>query len=711
MTGSGKALIFSTGAAGMIAVLAYGRLDLTRSRLSLVAAQLLIPLLFLCWGFFKDRDERRPNLACFVLIAVLVMLSPVPDAYVGGAGFGIKSLAVVGLIALGAFLMRSVRVIGGPGVACCLCCLTILVAWVGFWQTSGGRLIFSDDHPAFLYRLAQLKENFPVIPFWNPSWNGGVEAREFFPSGALGLFLVWWPIIACFDLLEAYNVIVLLTLFVLIPGAIGLAGYHLTRDREAGWLSGALGVTASLIWYRWALEYGTLPFLTSAAMLSLVLTLSIRIQSVQADWRLSHSVLLFFATSLAVFWTLSALLLVPCLLLGLVLTLDRSRRLHLAGVCTVLTIIHLPWVLLFLEASQVLSFLTASAGTKIGTHSVHAHRFVLPAIETHGVVGGVLLVAREFLGAGSPLVLILALPAVMMLERKDRRMMGVIVGLAVLLAAAGPVVKPRLELHRFWLVAVVLIVPAVGAACRMCLATHPSRILRLLLLMGLCYSPLWLWKVTSNRTSIQPVFASDEVYELSAAIERYGGDGRTLFAGFILHELSAGHIAPLPLLTTKPMIASSYQHDRWQYTEVIPPEFLRDSERGVRRYLDAMNVTLIVAHEPKWKKRFRKDPRRFPELGRVGRFVLFGRAEYYGNYVMEGDAEFVAARDNAVTFRMRGESAVVKFRYLPLLESDRCDLEPFPVSDTVSLVKIKGCQDGDRVTIFMRGPVQRLARW
>jgi hypothetical protein len=184
---------------------------------------------------------------------------------------------------------------------------------------------------------------------------------------------------------------------------------------------------------------------------------------------------------------------------------------------------------------------------------------------------------------------------------------------------------------------------------------------------------------------IQASFASREVFDLPAAIERHGGSGRTLFVGFILH-------------------------DRWKYTEIIPSELLTAGDVGVTKYLNAMNVTLIVAHEPKWKKWFRKRSAQYPELERVGRFVLFGRAGYIGNYVMTGEAELLEAVDNRVTVRMGGDSAVIKFAYLPILVSDRCELRPFSISETLSLVEIARCNSGSQVTISMRSPTQRLAR-
>jgi len=72
-----------------------------------------------------------------------------------------------------------------------------LIAGV-FISYADGRLLFSDDHPSFLYRLQLLMDEFPSIPFYNTEWNAGYSAREFFPSGVLNVFFLSAPILYFF---------------------------------------------------------------------------------------------------------------------------------------------------------------------------------------------------------------------------------------------------------------------------------------------------------------------------------------------------------------------------------------------------------------------------------------------------------------------------------------------------------------------------------
>ncbi len=118
------------------------------------------------------------------------------------------------------------------------------------------------------------------------------------------------------------------------------------------------------------------------------------------------------------------------------------------------------------------------------------------------------------------------------------------------------------------------------------------------ILMGfLLLSPIWTYNMSSNNSTENYSLANEVVKELSLAINKNAGNGRTLFAGFTLHELNGGHVAPLAHWTKKPLIASSYQHDKWNYTDVIPEYYRKRKEQGVLEYLNLMNVSSVVAHD------------------------------------------------------------------------------------------------------------------
>ena len=74
-----------------------------------------------------------------------------------------------------------------------------------FLKFAGGRLLFCDDHPSFLYRLQLLREHFPNIPLYDANWNAGHNAREFFATGVLNVFLLCAPFIYTFFDISGYH--------------------------------------------------------------------------------------------------------------------------------------------------------------------------------------------------------------------------------------------------------------------------------------------------------------------------------------------------------------------------------------------------------------------------------------------------------------------------------------------------------------------------
>jgi hypothetical protein len=661
----------------------------------------------------------------FLFVFLLVCVSPSPERMTSYYLSDPRNREFALALVCGGALLLLLRVSKRSKalVLCSLCLAMSLAGVLGFVLESGGRLIFSDDHPAFLYRLSQLKSNFPAIPFYNPSWNSGVEAREFFPSGSLGLFFLWAPVVYFTDLLFSYNYIVVGTLFVVIPGALFWATRVQSNSSVPAYVAAILGMSVASLWYRWGLSYGTLPFLISVSFLPLCLSLCVQYASPGGPFSVRAAATFVFASSMAIFWTPCVLLLVPLVLGALLHTSQFRKKPLFFGALVTLVILHLPWILLFASASKVFTFLavvpTASdLNLQMPNPKAAAHKnsFSSPLLSHHGIVKGSVLLAREFLRSINPIVLFLAIPACCGMSQPAKRLTRLIILLAIALAAFGPFIKPQMELQRFWLVAAILSVPTVALMMSQLLdrnfETLRSRATFFALgtpvIASLFLTPLWLWRVTTNQTGEKFSFATSDVYALPQAIERHGGGGRTFFSGFILHEVSNGHIAPFPLFTKRPLIASSYQHDKWKYTDAIPSEFLAQKWDGVEEYLDLMNVTLIVAHDRSWKQKFRSRPERYQEVAKIGRFVLFTRPDYVPTYFLAGAGEILNQSDDAVLVRVDSFDSTIKFNYTPTLRADSCGVVPRRISDSVTLVGLTNCDVNSSIRLSMISPIGRL---
>lgn len=595
----------------------------------------------------------------------------------------------------------------------------IFVATNGFLNEAGGQPIFADDHPSFIFRLAQLKEEFPFIPFYNPLWNAGVEAREFFPSGVLNLFLLASPLLYLFPVESIYNIIVIGVLFFMVPGI----GYMLARYSRLGAVGAAtaalLMLGASLMWYKWALTYGTMGFCVSAALAPLVVLLGSRALDPDTSRHWSERVVLTIAVTLNVLWTPAALLLAP---LGLVCLVRLPKLLKMRSfrwMAVAVVLANAPWLAIFVDASNVFSFVSSTGNT----HGESAKKVV--AVTFASFKKGLISQATAL----NPLLLLGALPGLRILCATTGGWLYVSTCLwALLLGVFGPLLVPQLELDRFLILLALLLplpvarwvdslhnrVVKLGAdnpkGNRSWVRRHTSfaSLTSIAAVTSLLLLPTFMWRLTHFKTAVKYFFADRIVQDLSTTLRNLEGDGRIFFSGFTLHDLSGGHIAPLAYLTKRPLIASRYQHDRWSRADAIPDEYRERSDEGVREYLSLMNASYVVAHENFWREWFSARPGEYSLVEKKGHFWIYKRLSYTPSYFLHGSGEILSQTGSSVVLRPHSDSVVVKFNYYKHLKSSDCTLAPYPVSGNVFFIEIKDCKGSDPVTLAAVNPLERL---
>jgi len=312
-------------------------------------------------------------------------------------------------------------------------------------------------------------------------------------------------------------------------------------------------------------------------------------------------------------------------------------------------------------------------------------------------------------------VLLLALPGFFLLRRESRFTFGVVSLWLLALGTVGVALKPQLELDRMLLVlAIIGCVPtALALAALFERGGGPQRGIiprGLAALAGgfLLSGPFVVSGILANRSSEHYFFAAPSVRETAEAINRHGGAGRTLFSGFVLHEYSHGHLAPLVYSTDKPLMASSFAHDKWRYEQIFPEYFIAQKDVGIRRYLDLYNVTAVFAHEPFWRDYWRARPGDFAEVWRGGGFVLFERRNVTPSYFQEGAGTIVAQTSNAVRFSLATPDAILRFNYFPFLRVAGCTLTPAPIEGPIIFVRLTGCPVGKELELKSVGPMKRF---
>jgi hypothetical protein len=587
----------------------------------------------------------------------------------------------------------------------------------------------------FIFRFQLLRENFPVIPFWSPSWNGGIDARDFFATGSLNTFLLAAPFFYLFGVEQSYNVVVALLLFVLVPAASYLAGRLLHNGQKASCIAATLSMCSSLLWYRWALKYGTMGFLVSTALLPLTVALCIRFISVPV-LKIREMVLFISSTTLMVLWSLSTIALLPMAIVAIpyARTIMRSKR-HVATIAILLAL-NLPWMAMMWKVSNLSRFVTSEKQVEVAprtavdetvsreadaaTNSSTLNPDNVPSSSgaTFRHRAGKLDPKRSLrlwqdsATSINPLMIILAIPALCALPRMVRASFFLTVAWLFSLGTFGVSLKPQLELDRMLVMGTALLALPIGSLIASMIEASANALWRRVcvatILAFLLTSPFSAAAVLFNRSTERYYFATPAIKELSDLLQTHTNGGRALFTGCVLHQLSNGHLAPLALWSNTPLIASSYAHNVWRYTQPIPPSFIARKDDGIRDYLDTMNVTTVLAHEPLWLKYFRSRPSEYEEIARVGAFVLFKRLAILPSYTMEGNISDLTHTSNSVSFVTNSEDVVLKFNYFPFLTSSHCAVSRVEIAPEIQFVRLSQCPIGERVTLSSVSPVKRF---
>jgi hypothetical protein len=594
--------------------------------------------------------------------------------------------------------------------------------WSSFYTASAGRLLFSDDHAMFLFRFLLLKDNFPSIPFWSPAWNAGIDARDFFATGALGPFLLASPLIYFTDPTMTYNLIVALLLWFVTPLSAFFAAKIFGANTLTCALSATLSVCSSLFWYRWTLKYGTMGFALSSAILPLVAALSLKVAR-EPKPNLLLLVGSGICFSLMILWTPTAIALIPpfsCFLLPRVTTLVRSQR-HVV-MLVLLVAVNAPWIGMMWKVSAVGKFLApqstsvanevqSTAGAKdIAQKGTFRHQ--AGGLDVHKSLKS----WQESASALNPLILLCLIPSLVGLPQGQRALFMLVTGWLILLGTCGVSLVPQLELDRMLVIFSVVMCYPVGRYCAQLLERYTQRaasscIERIaILIIGafLLASPLAMSPVLLNRTVEQYSFASPRIPEMVDVIRKYSKSGRALFTGCVLHQLSGGHLAPLALWSGVPLIASSYAHNIWKYEQIIPKSFLEREIEGILDYFTRMNTSLVFAHEPYWRTFLDSHPQYFSEVWRGEGFVAYQRLGFTPHIAIEGSADAVSTTDHSVTLTPLTKRLVLSYRYFPFITSDDCKVAPAQVAPDLTLLALDDCPVGKEVTLRSVSPIERL---
>ena len=583
-----------------------------------------------------------------------------------------------------------------------------------FLIQADGRIIFSDDHSTFLHRLMLLKDNFPNIPIYDPFWNGGYDQRYFFATGVLNLYFLVYPLIKFFNPADVYNYCVVFVVFVLPPLSLYLSSKVLKLSSDVAWIASLLSLATGYYWYKWCLQYGTLGFVIATILLPLNLVLFSKFLNTKDKFSLIYSMIFVITFSLMLFWSLSGIVFVPLILVGIYKIFKENllAKNNCILISVLLLIINLPWVLSFWSISNVNKFLAQEnvlvsdiSSQTISDSRVNKFRHKKKEFNLEEAINDARIEFSRF----NPILIIFFIPGIFLLAKEYR---FAFISTSMWLLFLGTImvkIKPQLELDRMLVMLFMLAcIPSALSLNKVFAFSFLKfnfksfvKICLVSLTIGfLIASQFSVATIIRNRTTNNYYFKSDFSEKLENSLASYSNSNfRALFSGCVIHEIDGGHIAPIPQLAKMPVVVSSPVHNLWWYKQIFPIEYLNRGDEGKEEYLDLYNAGIVFAHEENWKSYFLSLPEKYKYIKDIDAFSLFERINYTSSYFYKGDGKVLEQKNSSVKLQLATNEAVIKFNYFDFLESDFCKLEEYKISESVKFIKIKDCQEGQILTI------------
>jgi len=475
-------------------------------------------------------------------------------------------------------------------------------------DATGGEAVYRDDHPSFMYRFWSFSRAFPHLAYYDPLWNAGKRVTYHLSSGLFLPTVLFLPLWRFTDVFSIYTPALIAMFMGFVPlmaaWSIWLAGGGWT----AALAGAAMAVGSSQYIFLWLMHFGTVGACFALAFAMPVCALLFRI-IVLGDTRVRTFVLLSMCGAALVTWPPAAIFCAP---VGVVLVinirrLSKKQMFGLAASGAGIAALVLPIALAIARNSDPARFVS--------------EEFRTPPF-SEGLVNGLENV-RSLIIRGHPLVVFCGIAGVWGLRGlSGARFWGPIFAAWLLLAGWGEMWKPQLQLVRAGIpLFYAAVVPAALWLERFIslrrdeLAPLKSAAVLLVLIGGLSYAKLYGNQGVTPFSTMNAQ-TRDIVQWIRANTP---ADARIAFFGSTVHAYGLGHVAMLPVLTGREMMAADYYHFSQKFTEYnYPPRRFRESGNGLFEFAELYNVTHVLVREAKWKRVLQKCPDFFEEVCAMG---------------------------------------------------------------------------------------------
>ncbi|MBI2438212.1 MAG: hypothetical protein HYV36_05295 [Lentisphaerae bacterium] len=579
-----------------------------------------------------------------------------------------------------------------PGLRLPAILLVLLLAsmtWCGalFLKTTGGAPLYTDDHASFLFRLWEYVQTRLQLINYNPYWNAGVVESHFTQTGTAALGLVAWPVWSHWPIDQVYTPVLLAVFIVLVPllavGSLRIMGANGTAQCCAGFM--ALGVNQP--YFLWLLHYGTVGACLASACILPVSACLFRVMMLgRREWWLA--VVLIGAICFCLMWPPAAVMILALVLAFLInwrhWSWPKFRFLLLCA--AVILLLHLRrGIVLLME---------------MGVFHPRGPTLALPGgyelSQDLLVAGWETLV--DYLRHGHPLILFLGIGGVVVIAHPlVRRWFGPIVLGLLLLTGWGFLMLPDLQLHRM---VIPLFFAAIAPAALMAADILRSHSIRLALLRAAVVVILALgaWNAAlmfgnEGRATYNPM--PREARALAAWLKADGADGgRVLFAGSTIHGYFEAHVAFLPYLGKREMMACDYYHFSPGAVEYdYPPKAWRQSPDTIALFLELFNVTTVTTCHEEHRAFFAAHPEQYrliPGLGAGDGLAVFKVLRPASKFLENSGTVTATFNCIRVELRQSERNAVIKYTWDPGLKvTPPATLYPAAAGPGVTLIGIR----------------------
>ncbi len=579
------------------------------------------------------------------------------------------------------------------------------VAYLSLWRYTDGLALYRDDHPSFMFRLYEYTRTFPAMTVFNPWWNAGVVNSVGASSGVGALALPFFPLWRQLDIHAVYTPIVGAIFTLLMPWLAAASLRAMRANGTACAVAGLIALGVSRYFFVWTLHFGTVGSSTAMLFLLPVTALTYRILVLRRD-----------SPATLAAWGLGLFLLLqwpPCLLMaafllpGWLWNVRRTRRrqvLRLLIVGLGVALSMLPNLLAIAGDGHLLDFVlhrprTGGAGGG-GIHLPPWSEWQSMFLQTWG----------KRLVEAHPLLVYFGIGGVLVIPwRRARRWFAPPIFLLLLTAAWGPILLPKMQLERMAIPALLLAL----APAALCIARLLRRggagaaIVRPLLVALLLLGGLTVREIYRGRGYAPFESMPCSIQRMAQWIRQtVPADGRLLFVGKNVHAFGHGHIAYLPILAQREMMACDYYAFPVGMVEYdYPPRPWRADAAGIAAFMRLHGATHATAYHPDRQAMLRDAPEWFAEVPdplECG-FKLFALRDPRPGRFHVGQGQ-IEADSGLLKIATDGPAEVVlRYNWHPgLRASGGAKLYPHPVTNDIVFIGLQTPSDRP-VTLRYRG--------